>query len=259
VHDRSLPDRLVIARQTFHRRLAEALPDVRVVEVGGVEALVSPGAPERSVVNAAVLAEPPADAERFAADLAGVYRAAGVHAWTVWVPPRAAAATEGLAAAGHVFDGEPVAMGVALDGRFAAVPDDGLVLDSAPRLVELMALNDVVYRTGGSFARAAAGARDDVFRLFAVREGGRMISCLLTFDAGDDCVVELVATHPDARRRGLARGLLARALADGRARGRRGSTLVATAAGAPLYEGLGYERLERWEMWERREEPGAAS
>jgi len=54
-----LPERLLAARLAFHRRLAEALPLVRVQEVAGVEAVVSPGAPERSVLNAAVLAAPP--------------------------------------------------------------------------------------------------------------------------------------------------------------------------------------------------------
>ena len=60
-----------------------------IVEVEGVEALVSPGAPERSVVNGAVLTGPHDDPTALADGLARLYRGAGVHAWTVWVPPTA--------------------------------------------------------------------------------------------------------------------------------------------------------------------------
>ena len=49
-----------------------------------------------------------------------------------------------------------------------------------------------------------------------------------------------VATAPEARGRGLASGLMRRALADGRERGNDISTLQATKMGRPVYEGLGY-------------------
>ena len=81
---------------------------------------------------------------------------------------------------------------------------------------------------------------------------------LLTADHEGDCSVWWVATAPDARGRGLASGLMRRALADGRERGARHPTLQATEVGRPVYERLGYRALRaRCEMWERREALGA--
>jgi predicted acetyltransferase len=64
--------------------------------------------------------------------------------------------------------------------------------------------------------------------------------------------VTLVATIPEARGRGLAGTLLGHALADARERGLETSSLVATKAGRPLYERLGYRGVGAVEMWERR-------
>lgn len=250
--------RVMRSRVAFHRALAATIPAVRVEDVEGVEALVSPGAPERSVLNAAVLTGPHADPAALADGLARVYRAAGVHAWTVWVPPTAAATVPGLQAAGHAFDGEPVGMWRALTGDDVADPDDELDLDPAPRLAAVAELNDLAYGTNGSFARATEGAVDGPLHLYVARDGGVPLACLLTLDADGDCIVDLVTMRAEARGRGLATRLLRRALADGRARGQASTTLVATAKGAPVYERLGYGTVGRIEMWERREAPRPA-
>src|SRR5262245_28712350 len=175
-------ERVMRSRVAFHRALAATIPAVRVEDVAGVEALVSPGAPERSVVNAAVLGGPHPDPAALADGLARAYRAAGVHAWTVWVPPTATATRPGLEAAGHVFDGEPVGMWRALPDADATDPDDGLDLDPSPRLATLAELNDLAYGTGGSFARATEGAGDGPLHLYVAREGGAPVACLLTLD-----------------------------------------------------------------------------
>jgi ribosomal protein S18 acetylase RimI-like enzyme len=64
--------------------------------------------------------------------------------------------------------------------------------------------------------------------------------------------VQLVATRPEARRRGLAGELLRLALREAAARGLKTTTLEATAAGAPVYSRLGYRDLGELQMWERR-------
>ena len=122
----------MLSRAAFHRALAASVPAVRVEEIEGVEALISPGAPERSGVNAAGLTRPHGAPAALAAGLARAYRGAGVHAWTVWVPPNATASTSGLEAAGHAFDGEPVGMWRALSDDDVAEQDGGLDLDPAP-------------------------------------------------------------------------------------------------------------------------------
>ena len=204
-------ERVMRSRVAFHRALAATVPAVRVEEVEGVEALVSPGAPERSVVNAAVLTAPHPEPAALADGLARAYRGAGVHAWTVWVPPTATATLPGLEAAGHVFDGEPVGMWRALSDDDVADPDDGLDLDPEPRFATLAELNDLAYGTGGSFVRATEGAGDGPLRLYVARDGGRPVACLLTLDADGDCIVDLVTTRAEARGRGLATRLLPRA------------------------------------------------
>jgi len=57
---------------------------------------------------------------------------------------------------------------------------------------------------------------------------------------------------PAARGRGLAAGLLHRALADARERGCRTSTTQATTMGRPVYERIGYRDLGPVHMYERR-------
>jgi GNAT superfamily N-acetyltransferase len=49
--------------------------------------------------------------------------------------------------------------------------------------------------------------------------------------------------HPDFRRRGIARALLARMLRDDRAAGAKAAVLLASHVGAKLYEAVGYEQI----------------
>jgi len=252
--DETLLARAAAGRVAVNRGLAAASPGARLERVEGVEALVTPAVPERSLPNAATLTGPHPDVAALARGLATLYRGAGVHAWTVWVPPGAASATAGLSRHGHVLDGQPLGMAALLDD-VAPPDDDGPELDPSPRTADLAALNDAAHGFGDGFRRLLAGAPDDAFRLYVARVDGRPVSCLFTIDHDDDCIVELVATDAGFRGRGLASGLIRRALADARDRGRHTSTLIATAKGAPVYERLGYRRLAPIEMWERREAP----
>jgi len=73
-----------------------------------------------------------------------------------------------------------------------------------------------------------------------------------TFDVGDDASVGWVATLPQARRRGLASGVIRAALRKARERGRTSTTLWASAMGAPVYGRLGYRTVGHLHLWERR-------
>jgi GNAT superfamily N-acetyltransferase len=95
--------------------------------------------------------------------------------------------------------------------------------------------------------------------LAKMRLAGRMVLC---------GILDEVMTHPDHRRRGLARALIQRALVAMGARGAEVSllnTLEATPPSGPqqLYESSGYqvyERVDRFEVtWGRPEAPAVAS
>jgi GNAT superfamily N-acetyltransferase len=217
----------------------------RWVERDGVGALVSPTAPERSLVNAVVCergADLPAAYERLEAEYAEV------NAWTVWVPESETESAAFLESRGHKLDAAPAMM--ALDLR--TFSPQGPLPDWKPGTVEELArINERAYPwRDGSLERAILGsAFDDVeFRLY-VAEGA---SVLGIDDCDGDAGVFFVATLPEARGRGLAGGLLAAALVEARDRGCDISTLQATKMGEPVYARLGYQRLGAIQMWEKR-------
>jgi GNAT superfamily N-acetyltransferase len=220
-----------------------------VHELGGVTASVVPSCPERSVVNSVCYEEGKA-LERKLDELAVIYDAAGVHAWTVWVlePDREVASM--LEATGHVLDAAPEAMGMVLDG--SERPPFSYRWTRACDPVVVGRLNDQAYGYGGSFERALEGMHTEGCRFYAAYLAGQAVSCCVTVDHGDDCYISLVATLPEARGRGLAGALMAQALADARERGLVSSTLVATKMGRPVYDRLGYRGLGPVQMWERR-------
>jgi len=227
------------------------------VERDGVLASVVPVSPDRSVVNG-VAYEHPEGLEAAYDELAGAYEDAGVVAWTVWVPEGDARSGAFLSDRGHVLDAAPEAMGAPLDD--VPPPSEELPADWGrdiePRTVG--ALNDRAYGYEGSFERALAGFPADEAYWYVARQGGEPASCLMVIDHDGDAEVNMVATLPEARGRGLAGALLACALADARERGCRSTTLVATKLGRPVYERLGYRPLGAVQMWERRER-GAGS
>ena len=215
----------------------------------GVTAAVVPACPERSVVNC-VCYEGAAQLAAALDDLAAIYDGAAVDAWTVWVPPGDRDAARLLADAGHVLDASPEA--IAMELRGAERPQAGLDWTRPADLGVVGPLNDRAYGYDGSFERALEGTPADVFTVYVASLDRRPASCCLMLDCESDCHVTLVATVPEARGRGLAGALLGHALADARERGLETTTLVATRAGRPLYERLGYRLVGAVEMWERR-------
>jgi ribosomal protein S18 acetylase RimI-like enzyme len=220
-------------------------------ERDGVMATVLPEIPDRSVVNS-VLYEDAAALANVLDELATTYREEGVRAWTVWVPGQDEAARSLLQEAGHVLDADPAAM-VADLATVEPPRDDDPEPDPEPRLEDLGRLNDVAYGTGDQLAKAIGEGEGDPAHLYLKKEAGEPIAGLVTADHEGDMSVWWVATAPAARGRGLASGLMRRALADGRERGNDISTLQSTKLGQPVYEALGYRAFGTCEMWERRE------
>ncbi len=235
----------------FLGAIAAGSPDARLHRRAGVVAVIAPATPERSLFNS-VSYESPADLESAVSGLADLYAAAGVRAWTVWVPESDPRSAELLAARGHLLDAQPRAMAVEIAAADLTA-GRAIAYTSAAGWPELCAVNDVAYGLpAGTFERGTGRDPDPGFRAYGVSEGGRLVSVLATLEHGDDCVVFAVATVPEAQGRGLAGRLLGAALLEAAERGCSTSTLQATAAGAPVYSRLGYRDLGAVQMWERR-------
>lgn len=247
--DAELFDRHLAGMERFAQALV-AGGDGWLVRFDGVLATVIPAAPDRSLFNAVMYSDP-AGLVAALPRLADVYDQAGVRAWTVWVREGDAVARDALAAAGHVLDAAPRAMGRELPG-VDPPPAGALTWERADGVGEVAALNDAAYGGGGQWIAGAAGLADPGLHLYLARVDGRPAACVGCLDHEGDAGVVMVATAETARRRGLATGLMRQALADAAQRRCRSTTLVATRAGAPVYARLGYRDLGGMEMWERR-------
>ncbi len=222
-------------------------------ECDGVVAAITPEVPDRSVPNSVAYRDAGALAGALD-ELADAYEAAGVRAWTVWVPEDDGATARLLQAAGHRLDATPTAM-VADLSRLPDPGGDELDWDTSAAAEDLARINDRAYGWTSSAGFGAAMARFgeiDGLRMYQARVDGEPASVLGAYDNGDDCEIYFVATLPEHRGRGLARRLLHRALLEARARGLGVSSLQATKMGYPVYERLGYRPICALEMWERR-------
>jgi GNAT superfamily N-acetyltransferase len=226
-------------------------PDSRLLRYEGLIAAVVPASPQRSVFNSVQYE----DAAQLAArldELAAVYEARGVRAWTVWVPAGDRVSAERLASRGHRLDGAPRAMALDLDELTPEPPPAPAGVELRPLdAARCAALNDRAYGFGEDGFRAGFSG-ETAIRWHGAFEGDEPLACVGTIDAGEDCCVSGVATPPEHRGRGLAGRLLWRALAQARDDGHRSASLRASRAGAPLYERLGFRDFGAVEMWELR-------
>ena len=107
-------------------------------------------------------------------ELAAAYEAAGVEAWTVWVPEADSESAAYLERRGHVLDAAPTGMGAALEevsGPSGDVPGE---VSREPDPVLLGRLNDRAYGYDGSFERALGGISPDAAHWYtASLEGSR--------------------------------------------------------------------------------------
>ena len=217
----------------------------RWVERDGIGVLVSPEVPNRSIVNC-VIAERGRSLEDAYDWLESEF--AEVDAWTVWVPDTETETAKFLESRGHKLDADPAMMVIEL----RSFQPTGPLPDWKPATVEELArINEAAYPWhDGSMERAinASAFDDDEFRLYISEDA----SVLGIDDCDGDAGVFFVATHPDARGRGLAGGLLAAALVEARDRGCEISTLQATKMGESVYARVGYQRFGAIQMWEKR-------
>lgn len=239
--------------RAFYLMEARTSSGARVLEQDGVTAVLTPSAPTQSILNC-VLWDRLGALEAALEPLADAYAEAGISHWMVWTTPGDDAAVRLLRAAGHVLEYEPLALHVDLTEGLRAPAPDGpdFELDRDPDPREITELNEVANgEAPGTFGSAFGGLRDPAFRRWVARLDGRAAACLVTFDDGDNTMVQWVATDPLQQRRRLAGRLLHVALADARERGMRSATLESSSEGERLYAGLGFESLGRLGMWLR--------
>jgi len=240
------------ALMSFIRLVGGGSPSSQVLEPAGVTASVVPSIPDRSIVNSVAYRDTEA-LEAAIDELAAAYEAAGIDAWTVWVPEDDHDVAKLLEASGHTLDATPTAMIADL----AAIPDaDPGDLDwgTGADTRDVGRINDLAYGwPENTFIRAMDRfSANDSLHLYQARVDGEPVCVLGAYDNEDDCEVYFVATLPDHRGMGLARRLMHRALIDARDRGQTVSSLQATKMGRPIYERMGYEPICALEMWERR-------
>jgi GNAT superfamily N-acetyltransferase len=242
-----LATRAIRSNAASFAALAAGSPGSRRLSQHGLLALASPAAPERPLFNVAFALAPGSIAGAYD-ELERFFRDAGVDGWTVFVEPHDESSASVLEERGHVLDAEPRLMGApAHEVAGAYSPELRLLRDPAASVIA--ALNDAVYGYPGSFDRALV-ALDGIHGLALVDDGGP-VACALAHDTGDDVHITLVATLAAHRGRGYASGLLRVLVADGLDRGCTTTTLIATRAGAGVYERLGYRDVGYLQMWER--------
>jgi GNAT superfamily N-acetyltransferase len=227
-----------------------------VLRFPGVIAAVSPLTPERSIFNSASAVDAAALADSID-ELVAAYEEAGVRAWTVWVPDYDRQTAALLEEREHVLDGSPRSMGLDLnDLRPPVTPlPDGAELIEVD-LGTVGRINDLAYGIEGPGWEMALGPDPDLdLHALGVSVEGEPVSCAIAIDGGGDVCITGVATLPEHQGKGLAAAVVSRLLADGRERGMHTGTLQASAAGAPVYERIGFSDVGFIGLWELRE-PG---
>jgi ribosomal protein S18 acetylase RimI-like enzyme len=250
VTDAELRARRIGSQREFLAIVGRGSEGAGVVSGPGWLGSICPIRPDRSIVNAVAYDDAPALLASLG-EIAGAYADAGIAAWTVWVPEADREVAAALEVAGHRLDGRPREMGAPL-AELDLEPRIELEQEADPDWLDVAEINEAAYArsAGGAYFGPALTGMQGL--PYLARLDGRPASCLVVFDVDDDAYVGLVATRTEAQRRGLAGELLRLALREARERGLGTTTLEATAAGAPVYERVGYRDLGVVEMWERR-------
>lgn len=131
----------------------------------------------------------------------------------------------------------PVAQGVTL-GRVVSPRDGHEALD---------VICEVFYVPAAPMARWTI--ENPAMRVYLARHGGEAVSALCLLCQAGIAGISNVATLPEARRRGIAGALMARALEDARDAGCGIAALTATPEAHRLYEALGFGACGVIEQW----------
>jgi GNAT superfamily N-acetyltransferase len=244
-------DTMFLSLATSIEASAAGASDSRVLQLQGVTVGIVPAAADRSVANGVTYRDFDVLVDAYD-QIAEAYAQAGVEAWTVWAEESDDRVAELLQEKGHRLDATPMAMALELD-QLAGPPGPEPQWSGEWDLAAAGRISDRAWGDPeGLWERVHGGLPEEFGHLYLARVDGEPASFVMVHDHEGDCVFWFAATVPEARGRGLAGGLLHRALKDGRERGCVTSTTQATPMGEPLYEQLGYRGIGRLAMWERR-------
>ncbi|MDQ3871704.1 MAG: GNAT family N-acetyltransferase, partial [Chloroflexota bacterium] len=157
-----------------------------------------------------------------------------------------------LRGAGYRFIDAPLAMSRQLEGLGRPVEDVSVEVTRGGDPAVMAEIADRAFEYGTTFRRAYSRLPGDRAHIHLASVDGKPVSCVATSDTTGNCSIDMVATLPEARGRGLSSALLAHALADAAARGCRSTTLLSSKMGRGLYERLGYVPFGFFEQWEPR-------
>ena len=242
-------ERMWGSMRALFRLIGRSSEGAHVLELDGVMATVAPKVPERSLPNS-VIYESESALIAALPELARHYDEQGVEAWTVWTPEDDSEAAAALSDAGHSMDADPAAMTLDLAGL--AEPSEIECRTGDDLIPVIAAINDRAYDHEDAFARMLAEHPPGVAWNYVADVAGEPAACLQILPVDGDASVYWVATLAEARGRGLATGLLLRALWDAREAGCDMSSLQATKLGEPVYARLGYKSHGALQMWEKR-------
>jgi GNAT superfamily N-acetyltransferase len=246
----------IASMRGFFSEIARDLPHAQLFERDGLIAVLNPETPKASLFNSVIYWDPAAIDGALLDELAATYEAAGVIAWTVWVPDRDFETRSLLIEAGHNLDTVPRLMGRELD-EAEAPSMDGLDWTAEGSPGDVISLNDVAYGLpDGTCAAGFGDLSSESFRLYVANLDGEPVSCVVTLDLDSDCGIYGVASAPEARGKGLSKALMKQAVAEAKQRGLKTTTLQASKLGRPVYVRAGYRDYGCFEMWERRERNG---
>ncbi|MDX6580946.1 MAG: hypothetical protein QOI10_130 [Solirubrobacterales bacterium] len=228
-------------------------PGAGVFRRGGITASIVPASPLRSICNSVTYTDA-AELAASLAELTAIFEAAGIAAWTVWVPEFDRETIAALEAAAHEPDASPMAMSLEL-AAFEPPEVGDLEWDHDVDPADLGTLNDIAYGLPEesllSPALTAPPPSPDL-RLYQARIGGEPACVLGTMDHDADLGFYFVATHPDHRGRALATRLVTVAIGEAIERGLETSSLQGSSMGQSVYRRLGYsDDFTLW-MYEHR-------
>ena len=222
-----------------------------LVPAPGVLGTLHRAAPHMWFPNA-VLAEDPAALPGAIDELAAAYAAAGVGAWSVWLPGADETLGAALEARGLAHESDAEVMGAALaDLDLSAAAS--IELDPAPAWETVGRLNDEAYgMPEATLGPLLAGVTDPASTPFVARRDGEAVAALALRMRDGDAYVSLVAVPLAHRGHGLAGRLLARALTAVSEADVTTTTLDSTTLGRPVYDRLGYTAAGAMEIWVHR-------
>jgi ribosomal protein S18 acetylase RimI-like enzyme len=205
-----------------------------------------------SIFNSVFYDRPDALERRLAA-LGAAYKAAGIKAWTVWVPPGDHETARLLDRRGHEPDSTPMLFAASIDS-LDLNPLVDLDIDPDPTWKLVAEINDRAHGVLEEWSMAAIfqSMNDPASNLHVARHNGTPACALIAREHEADCYFWFVATIPEARGRGLASELMRHALRAALERGCTTTTLESTKMAESLYSRLGYRSLGRYELWESR-------